>query len=135
MPDLDHETLLRRSREVLNILAEWKIPAAEQPALLGLPEDVRYRHLDRYRGDTPLPDEPGVQQRVDHLLGIAEALHTTYPRNPNMGPLWMKSGCRQFGGRKPMAILIEDGIAGLETVRSHLDCAYEWEQDENKHRQ
>ena len=134
MSDFDHETQQRRTREVLNIIAEWKIPPAEQPGLLGLPEDVRYRHLDRYRGDDPLPDEEEIQLRIDHLLGIADALYTTYPRNPNMGPLWMSSGCRQFGGRKPMAILLEDGIAGLEQVRSHLDCSYEWEQDEKRHR-
>ena len=134
MSDLDHETQQRRTREVLNIIAEWKIPPTDQPGLLGLPEDVRYRHLDRYRGDVPLPDEADIQLRIEHLLGIADALHTTYPRNPNMGPLWMRSGCRQFGGRKPMAILLEDGIAGLEQVRSHLDCSYEWEQDEKRHR-
>lgn len=134
MSDFDHETQQRRTREVLHIIAEWKVPSAAQPGLLGLPEDVRYRHLDRYRGDEPLPDETDIQQRIDHLLGIADALHTTYPRNPNMGPLWLSSGCRQFGGRKPMAILLEDGLAGLEQVRSHLDCSYEWEQDEKKHR-
>ena len=134
MAAFDHETQQNRTREVLNIIAEWKVPSAAQPGLLGLPEDMRYRHLDRYRGDDPLPDEEDIQLRIDHLLGIADALYTTYPRNPNMGPLWMNNGCRQFGGRKPMAIMLEDGVAGLEQVRSHLDCSYEWEQDEKKHR-
>lgn len=135
MPDPDHETHLLRGREVLKILDNWKVPTAAQPAVLGLPEDVRYRHLDRYRGDTPLPDDELTLLRIDHLLGIDEALHTTYPMNPNMGPLWMVTKCRQFGGRKPMTIIVEDGLEGLEMVRSHLDCSYEWEQDEKKHRQ
>jgi len=134
MSDADQDARLRRTHEVLDVLAQWRFPSSEQPALLGLPSDVRHRHLDRYRGDAPLPNEPDIQLRIDHLLGIAEALHTTYPRNPNMGPLWMKTGCRQFGGRQPMAILIEDGLEGMETLRSHLDCSYEWEQDEKKNR-
>lgn len=125
-------TQQRRSQQVLDLIEDWKVPHAAQPTLLGLPADVRYRHLARYR-DTPLPDNADTKARIDHLLGIAEALFTTFPRNPNMGPLWMRSKCRQFGGRRPVELLIEDGIDGLEAVRSHLDCAYAWHQDEQNH--
>lgn len=134
MPESATDTKQRRTREVLAIIEDWHIPHAEQPALLGLPDSVRYRHLDRYRSDTPLPDDPETEQRIDHLLGIAEALFTTFPRNPRMAPVWMRSKCRQFGGRRPMDLLTEDGLEGLEAVRSHLDCAYEWHQDSLKNR-
>ena len=130
MTELTLEDRLRQTREVLDLLDDWNIPHSAQPELLGLPSSVRYRHFQGFRSDTPLPDEPDVQQRIQHLLGIAEALFTTYPMNPNMAPLWMRTGNRQFGGRKPMDILTEDGLAGLEQLRCHLDCAYEWEQDE-----
>jgi hypothetical protein len=135
MSDTAHESQQQRSRRVLTLIQDWKVPPAAQPRVLGLPDSVRYRHLERYRDTMPLPDDEQVQVRIDHLLGIDEALYTTFPRNPTMGPLWMRSKCRHFGGRKPMDILLEDGLDGLIAIRSHLDCAYEWELDEKKNQQ
>jgi hypothetical protein len=74
-----------------------------------------------------LPDDPGVAEHLEHLMGIADALRTTYPRNENMGARWMRSPCRQFGGRTPVAVMVEGGTAGLIAVRSHLDCSYAWD--------
>jgi hypothetical protein len=65
-------------------------------------------------------------ERVEHLLGIATALRTTFPHNSRMDAQWMRRTNRYFRRRSPLATIFEDGIEGLIRVRSHLDCAYAW---------
>ena len=61
------------------------------------------------------------------LLGIIDALRTTYPRNVNMGPRWMNTPHRRMKERTPVHTMLEDGESGVITVLSELDCAYAWE--------
>jgi uncharacterized protein (DUF2384 family) len=100
--------------------------------ILALPQGTPTRMLRRYHEDTPLPDEPAVMQRVEHLLGIADALRTTFPRNSNIGLMWLKQPCKRLRRRRPMDIMIEDGLSGLITVRTHLDCSFAWRESERK---
>ena len=72
-------------RIVVNLLDDWGLAAHQQLEVLALPEGTPKRMLRRYHEDTPLPDDPEVMLRVEHLLGIADALRTTYPMNPAMG--------------------------------------------------
>ena len=117
---------------VVNMLDEWGIKASDQVNILALPDGTPTRMLRRYHDDTPLPDDPAVMQRVEHLLGIADALRTTFPRNANIGLLWLKQPCKRLRRRRPMDIMIEDGLSGLITVRTHLDCSFAWRESERK---
>ena len=119
-------------RMVVNMLDEWGIKGSDQVNMLALPEGTPTRMLRRYHEDTPLPDDPAVMQRVEHLLGIADALRTTFPRNSNIGLMWLKQPCRRLRRRRPMDIMIEDGLNGLITVRTHLDCSFAWRESERK---
>lgn len=119
-------------RRVVDMLDEWGIKASDQMSILALPEGTPTRMLRRYHEDTPLPDDPAVMQRVEHLLGIADALRTTFPRNAKIGLLWLKQPCRRLRSRRPMDIMIEDGLSGLITVRTHLDCSFAWRESERK---
>ncbi len=125
----DRNTL---GRVIVNLLDEWGIGAADQLAMLALPDGTPKRMLRRYQEDTPLPDDPEVMKRVEHLLGIADALRTTFPRNANIGLLWLKQPCKRLRRRRPMDIMIEDGLSGLITVRTHLDCSFAWRESERK---
>ena len=118
------------SRAIMHLLDRWGVPMAERIALLDLPANNRTRHLRRYADGEPLPDRPEIWSRVSHLVGIAEALYTTYPLNREMASLWMKRRHRRFGDRAPVAVMLEDGLAGILSVREYLDCAYAWERDE-----
>jgi hypothetical protein len=130
MTSLNEHERLELGRLVINVLDEWEIPSSEQVSMLALPGKVSGRHLRRYQDDTPLPDDPDVMKRVEHLLGIADALRTTFPRNHKIGLLWLKQPCRRLRRRRPMDIMLEDGLSGLITVRTHLDCSFAWRESE-----
>jgi hypothetical protein len=117
---------------VLNTLDEWGIRARDQVSMLALPDGTPTRMLRRYQDETPLPDDPAVMKRVEHLLGIADALRTTFPRNARIGILWLQQPCRRLRRRRPLDIMIEDGLSGLITVRTHLDCSFAWRESERK---
>lgn len=132
MSVLTQEDRTQLGRMVVNLLDDWGIRATDQISILGLPEDTRTRVLRRFQDDTPLPDDPVVMKHVEHLLGIAEALRTTFPRNASIGLIWLKQPCKRLRSRRPMDILVEDGLSGLITVRTHLDCSFAWRESERK---
>lgn len=115
------------TRAVMAVLDSWGVNANDCIRILALPEKTPGRMLRRYRDDTPFPNSDELNERVDHLVGIAEALRTTYPRNEQMGSRWMVRPHRRFNKKSPLSVIINDGLAGLINVRIHLDCAYSWE--------
>ena len=130
MEKLTDEDRLALGRMVINILDDWDIMPSDQVLLLALPGKVSGRHMKRYLDDTPLPDDPDVLKRVEHLIGIADALRTTFPRNNKIGVMWLKQPCKRLRRRRPMEIMLEDGLSGLITVRTHLDCSFAWRESE-----
>jgi hypothetical protein len=130
MSALTQEDRSQLARMVVNLLDDWGIKASDQVNLLALPDGTPGRKMRRYHEDTPLPDDPEVLKRVEHLMGIADALRTTFPRNASIGLLWLKQPCRRLRRRRPLEIMIEDGLSGLITVRTHLDCACAWRESE-----
>lgn len=112
MSTMSEEERLELTRGILNMLDEWEIDAKDQLTLLGL-SDAPAREVRRLRDSRPLPDEPDVMQRVEHLISIADALRTTYPFSKRMGRLWMHKPNRKFRQRTPIATMVEDGIVGL----------------------
>lgn len=126
MSAMSEEERLELTRGILSMLDEWDIAAKDQLALLGL-ENVPAREVNRLRESRPLPDDPNVMMRVEHLISIADALRTTYPFSKRMGKLWMNKPNRKFRQRTPVATMVEDGIVGLVSVRSYLDCSYSWD--------
>jgi uncharacterized protein (DUF2384 family) len=132
MAGLTAEDRTALGRLVVNTMDEWGIRASDQVAMLALPVGTPTRMLRRYQEETPLPDDPAVLKRVEHLLGIADALRTTFPRNANIGVLWLKQPCKRLRRRRPLDIMINEGLSGLITVRSHLDCSFAWRVSERK---
>ncbi len=130
MAGLTQEDRVDLGRMVVNMLDDWGIKPSDQVNVLALPDGTPTRMLRRYHEDTPLPDDPDVLIRVEHLMGIADALRTTFPRNANIGLLWLKQPCKRLRRRRPMDIMIEDGLSGLITVRTHLDCSFAWRESE-----
>jgi uncharacterized protein (DUF2384 family) len=132
MATLTSEDRIKLGRMVINVLDEWDITGSDQITILALPEGMPARKLQRYQDDTPLPDDPVVLKRVEHLLGIADALRTTFPRNASIGLLWLKQPCKRLRKRRPIEIMVEDGLNGLIAVRTHLDCSFGWSESERK---
>jgi hypothetical protein len=131
----EHDTIspqerLALTRAIMYMLDCWGLSAEDIIRILALPPTTRTRQLARFRADTPFPEEAAVMTRIEHLVGIADALRTTYPRNANMGPLWLRTPHRRFQRRTPLATMVEGGLNGLISVRAELDCAYAWERSE-----
>ena len=126
---LSAEEQLSFSQSILLMLEEWGAKVPGQIAILGLPEKTGARTMLQYKKNTPLPIEPGVLERIEHLVGIADALRTTYPTNSKMGAIWMNKANRILRDRTPLNTMIEDGLDGLLAVRAHLDCAFDWREN------
>ena len=130
MQDLSYEDRVKLARVIMNILDSWGVSSEGKIFLLSLPDGTRTRSLHRYYNDTPLPDEPQVVERIDHILGIAKALRTTYPTNPKMGHFWLNTRNNRFKNQTPLSHMLDDGVSGMKSVRVHLDCAYDWDTEQ-----
>jgi hypothetical protein len=124
--ELDNDDRVALSRLIVELLDRWRVEGADQVALLGLPADTAPRVLRRYHENTPLPNSPEINERIDHLLGIADALRTSNPCSATADVIWLHSVNHRFDNRTPIEAMIRDGLGGLLAVRTHLDCAYDW---------
>jgi hypothetical protein len=132
MTDLNPDERLVLTRRTMDLLEGWDLGAKDILRILSLPDSIKARVLSRFREDEPFPDDPEVNRRVAYLMRIEEALHTYFPRNPEMRSLWVKRGNRRFGKRAPIAVMVEGGERGLVSVLSHLDCTFAWDQTGSK---
>lgn len=124
--NMNHEECVSLARSIMAILDGWGLNGKQLAFILDLPKGTPTRALRRYRENTPFPQDDSVYERVEHIIGIAEALRTTYPHNPPMGTLWMRQSNKRFGNKSPLQKIVDEGLDGLLEVRSHLDCAYDW---------
>jgi hypothetical protein len=124
--NMSHDECVSLTRTIMSILDGWGLNGAAIMDVLAIPQGVPVRALRRYRENTPFPDESAIYERVEHIIGIADALRTTYPHNPPMGILWLQQKNKRFADRAPLQLIVENGLKGLLEVRQHLDCSYDW---------
>ena len=126
MEKLSLEDRIELTRAIVHILDDWGLSPAQQIALLALPQTTRPGAFRQFRQNAPLPMDQTVLERIEHVIGIADALRTSYPHNARMAGIWLNRVNHRFDNRTPLAAMLEDGLAGLLAVRVHLDCAYDW---------
>lgn len=110
----------------MEILDDWGMSSDEIISLIALPDKTPTRALRRYRENTAFPVSPELEERLTHILGITDALRTSYPHNPNMGKMWMRQRSKKLNNQIPLQIIIENGLEGIVEIRKHLDCSYDW---------
>lgn len=115
------------TRNTMRVLDEWGLDGKEIIQILALPENVRVRHLDKFRKGNAFPASRNTISRIEHIAGIADALRTTFPRNSHMGSRWLRTPHRRFRNKTPIETML-NSESGLLRVRSELDCAYAWDQ-------
>jgi len=121
-------TLLELTRAVVQVLEAWGLSTEQMRAALMLPPDVGAATFHRYReGQEALPEEGNALRRAQYMLRIADALRTTYPRNPEMGGRWIRRGHRRMGRRTPLDVILSGEEAGIIAVLSELDCTFSWD--------
>ncbi|MET0092161.1 MAG: antitoxin Xre/MbcA/ParS toxin-binding domain-containing protein [Sedimenticola sp.] len=126
MNDTSQDQRQTLTRATMTILDSWNLGAEEISALLGLPESVRARALQKFRSHEAFPEDPSIDRRADYLLRIAGALRTSYPIHPSMGGRWLRQRHRRLG-RTPLSLMLEDGENGLVRVLAELDCTVCWD--------
>ncbi len=127
MAELSKEDSLSLTKMIIGILESWGLSASQQHRLLAFSKKVPVRGMRRFQQDRAFPDEAELNERIEHIVGIHHALHTTYPHNPAMGPIWIKTSNKRFNNQPPIKLMLEEGLSGVQQVRAHLDCAYDWE--------
>ena len=126
MNEISAEDQIAITKAIMKMLDDWGVPSAGIINVLGLPEGTRTRHIEKFRLENPLPSDDSTMERVRHLAGIADALRTMYPHNPQQGVAWMNKPHRRFSGRSPVATMSEEGLSGLIKVRCEVDCTFDW---------
>ncbi len=108
------------------VLQRWSILDEIQLALLGLPATTPARELTKLRRGKALPDTGETLQRAIHIVGIDQALGILHPLSPGMAGHWLTTHSRFFQ-EAPLAVMLEEGLAGMDRVWSHLDCTRNWQ--------
>ncbi len=116
---------LQLTRAVMALLDSWGLGGRDALNILDI-QGVAVRHVDRFRSDHAFPEGEAIDERIEHLICIAEALHTAYPLNPQMTKVWLRQPNRKFGNRAPLEQMLTGGIDALRNVRAQLDCTYAW---------
>jgi hypothetical protein len=111
---------------IMEILDGWGMSAAEIISLLALPDKTPTRALRRYRENTAFPISVETEERIEHIIGITDALRTSYPHNPQMGKMWIRQRSKKLKNEIPLQIIVEKGLEGIIEIRKHLDCSYDW---------
>ena len=120
-----------QTRQVMAAFQDWGLSGAEVIDLMAL-QGVSARHLERFRRGDAFPKSEATDVRLNHFVGISEALRTTYPTNPKMGAVWMMTKQKRLNNQVPLQRIAVEGLAGLEAVRAYLDCTYAWDQTGSK---
>jgi len=123
---LNSETDERMSLTI-NIMLEldtWGLTADELIEILQLPSGTPKRALRKYRENTSFPVDKELNIRLEHLIGIINALRTSFPHSRNMSSFWMKKTNKRFENQSPVKLIKAEGLVGLITIRKHLDCSY-----------
>ena len=126
MIDLTQDEQIALTVRIMETLDSWGMSSAEIISLIALPEKTPTRALRRYRENTAFPLSPELEERINHIIGITDALRTSYPHNPHMGKMWMRQRSKKLNNQIPLQIITENGLHGIVEIRKHLDCSYDW---------
>jgi len=120
------------TRAVMRFLDTWQLSSEQTISILNLPESVRSRHLAHFRsGMKSFPEGKDIWNSVDHIIGICDALRTTFPYSEDMRVSWIRKPHRRFKQQTPLAVMLNEGVNGLLKVRIDIDCAFGWKISES----
>lgn len=123
-PDLTTTTARERLsapalKAFFNIQARWKLRDEDARALLGGVSNGPFYEMKRQPERVLDVDR---LTRVSYLVGIFKALHVLH--GEAIADAWVQLPNRHplFGGRTPLAFMIQGGLPAMQTVRRLLDA-------------
>ncbi len=108
---LPTEDLDRLAKLITGLFEKWDLSTDERQRVLNRTFDNRDMRVVLSSDDLP---------RVVCLLNIHACLRLLFPRNPDMRYRWIKLSNQYFQQRSPLAVIIDEGIVGMETVVRYL---------------
>ena len=102
-----------------NIMARWKVRDEDARALLGGVTNGPFYEMKR-QPDRVL--EMDRLTRVSYLIGIFKALNILHWTDLADGWVQLPNRHPIFGGRTPLAFMIQGGLPAMQTVRRLLDA-------------
>ncbi len=120
------DEMMQLTKGVMAYLDGWQLSTEQMLVVLGLDKIVKSRHIQGFRmGDREFPESSELLIRIDHIIGIADALRTTFPFSDKMRLMWLRKPHRRFRKNTPLAVIMaDDSPNGLLKVRMEVDCAY-----------
>lgn len=111
---------------VMTYLDSWSFDSEQIITVLGLQGEIKTRQLQQFRnGSQVFANSPELLARIEHIIGIADALRTQFPFSEPMRLRWLQQPHRRFGRKTPQQIMLDnDSTAGLLKVRMEVDCNY-----------
>mgnify|MGYP000019357862 CR=1 FL=1 len=101
MTNYTDEEFIYITKTVMKVLDAWNLTTEQTVAVLGLSSQTKKRQLDKYRTLKAFPKDELIIKRLSHIVGISDALRTTFPRNINMSEKWLKTQHRRFDNETP----------------------------------
>lgn len=129
LQSLSGDEKIEFTKNIMAMLDNWGVSHENKIRLLNLPPEIKTRAVRRFYIDKPLPESHQVLQRLDHLLGIADAIRTSFPLNSQMAAFWLNKRNHRFENMTPLDFMLQGGTENVITIRAHLDCAWDWTQD------
>jgi uncharacterized protein (DUF2384 family) len=103
----------------LNIMAKWEVRDEDARALLGGISNGQFYEMKK-KPDRTL--DADTLTRASYLIGIFKALNILY--SEKLADAWIQrpNANRIFGGRTPLAFMIQGGLPAMQIVRRLLDA-------------
>ena len=111
-------------RTFVSIADSWGLTEEQRRLVLGMPAKSTCRawlKAARAQEDITLP--ANVLMRISAVLGIHQALQVLH-RDEQEGVAWLRGlqASAMFGGRTPLALVVDGTLEGPMTVRRFLDA-------------
>jgi hypothetical protein len=116
-------------RTFARIAEQWKIPARDSMALLGV--DSRSTYYELLRRARESKEVKGLNRdqldRLSYLLGVYEAVRVLFPHSQESRDTWVSrpNTAALFAGRPPLEVM-RSSMVGLYQTFAHLATARGW---------
>ncbi len=119
-PDVRRQLSAPALRTFFRIADAWELATTEERGLLGWPASSTFHKYKSGDCGTLSFDQ---LTRLSLVLGIYKSLQVLYPE-PALADRWVRlpNSHALFGGKPPLALMIDGGVDGLLQVRRLLDA-------------